>query len=121
MPAATSERIRSLLLAQKPMRRVTGVSNVFSLAKSRIVPLGLHDDSSPRVLSDSCRGCPGGEVVGLIADATQRLMHNQARETWDKSETIEVARALQQFTGNPRPDSPGLLRVTPPAGKPSNK
>src|SRR2546429_2028154 len=47
-PAATSERMRSLLLAQKPMRRVTGVSNVFSLAKSRMVPLGLHEPTTNR-------------------------------------------------------------------------
>ena len=66
-PAATSERMRSLLLAQKPMRRVTGVSNVFSRAKSRMVPLGLHEPS-PRVLSDLCRGDPRGEIVCLIVD-----------------------------------------------------
>ena len=60
--------MRSLLLAQKPMRRVTGVSNVFSRAKSRMVPLGLHHESSPQVLQDLRRGYAGGEMVRLIVD-----------------------------------------------------
>src|SRR5256885_17034577 len=82
-PTATSERMRSLLLAQKPMRRVTGVSNVFSLAKSRMVPLGLHHESSPRVLSDLCRGDPDGEMVRLIVDRSEeRRVGKECRSRW---------------------------------------
>jgi len=33
-----------------------------------MVPLGLHHESSPRVLSDLCRGDPDGEMVRLIVD-----------------------------------------------------
>src|SRR5437660_12781613 len=67
-PAATSERMTSLVAAQKAMRRVTGVSNVFSLAKPRMVPLGLHEPSA-RVQPDLCGGDPPGAIAAYVVGA----------------------------------------------------